>query len=369
MPKLPVYGQRPCVLLTNDDGPPCTSSPNIYGFCRLLQERLGWDVRVVIPDCQKSWVGKAYAISEIISVSYFYPLAPDGLNGEICTQSRPLRDGESMEWVLLSGTPATCANIALHNLYPGEIDLVISGPNHGRNCSTAFALSSGTLGAALAAALSIPIPGPSTSSISLHEHHIPAIALSYGVVERPVPDITTRLAHEVSLEVIERLWENWGHEDQGEKLVQVYSINVPLVESQLQKDKRRICWTSMRRNAYGQLFKSTQLEPSLNWWKQKKLSDGSAASTTSSAGPGALPSDPATPVDTGQTPEQTKFHFAPAMAPLLTPSRDNLPFGTDAWAFAEGFIGVTPLRAEFAGLTDVSSIGGPDSYAGKEWSA
>lgn len=26
-------------------------------------------------------------------------------------------------------TPATCANIGLHNLYPGEIDFVISGPN------------------------------------------------------------------------------------------------------------------------------------------------------------------------------------------------------------------------------------------------
>lgn len=26
-------------------------------------------------------------------------------------------------------TPATCSNIAIHHLYPGEIDLVISGPN------------------------------------------------------------------------------------------------------------------------------------------------------------------------------------------------------------------------------------------------
>lgn len=26
-------------------------------------------------------------------------------------------------------TPATCSNIALHNIYPGEIDLVLSGPN------------------------------------------------------------------------------------------------------------------------------------------------------------------------------------------------------------------------------------------------
>lgn len=41
--------------LQNDDGPPSASSPNIYGFAKLLKERLGWEVKVVIPDCQKSW--------------------------------------------------------------------------------------------------------------------------------------------------------------------------------------------------------------------------------------------------------------------------------------------------------------------------
>jgi 5'/3'-nucleotidase SurE len=45
------------------------------------------------------------------------------------------------DYVLLEGTPSTCTNVALHNLYPGEIDLVISGPNFGRNTSTAFTLS------------------------------------------------------------------------------------------------------------------------------------------------------------------------------------------------------------------------------------
>jgi tubulin--tyrosine ligase len=39
----------------NDDGPPSPSSPNIYSFAKALKDTLGWDVRVVIPDCQKSW--------------------------------------------------------------------------------------------------------------------------------------------------------------------------------------------------------------------------------------------------------------------------------------------------------------------------
>ena len=102
-------------------------------------------------------------------------------------------------------TPATCANVALHNLYPGEIDLVvctclpflsylivnpiqISGPNFGRNTSgwllqsyqqeavsswftAAFSLSSGTIGAAMSAALS----------------RTRAIAISYGSVLHPTP--------------------------------------------------------------------------------------------------------------------------------------------------------------------------------------
>jgi hypothetical protein len=50
-----------------------------------------------------SRVGKAYAISDIITVSYFYPLGPDGLAGDISEVSRPLKDVETMEWVLVSG--------------------------------------------------------------------------------------------------------------------------------------------------------------------------------------------------------------------------------------------------------------------------
>lgn len=86
-----------------------------------------------------SRVGKAYAISDIIQASYFYPrgmltemspiracattklpqipctdqkfqavsvlisLDPDGLEGDICETPRPLKEGEEAEWILLSG--------------------------------------------------------------------------------------------------------------------------------------------------------------------------------------------------------------------------------------------------------------------------
>ncbi|EIW70773.1 hypothetical protein TREMEDRAFT_68211 [Tremella mesenterica DSM 1558] len=351
MTPLPTYGSSPVVLLTNDDGPPSSSSPNIFEFSKLLQSVLGWQVKVVIPDCQKSWVGKAYAISEVVAVRYFYPSEPDGLKGEISTIRRPLKEGESMEWVLISGTPASCTNIALHNLYPGEIDLVISGPNHGRNSSAAFSLSSGTLGAALAAALSVPLPGPS-SGPSLHIDHIPSIAISYGVVDRPIPPRAIELAHEAAVEVCKRLWDDWGYESLNpRRRVQVYSVNIPLVEDKLETINRKVCWATMWRNTYGGLFKPNVTA------KTNLRSNRSAPpqlSTTASAGPGAMPisekEEPATPVeDTGLT-----FHFAPDLKPLLFTPIDQLPVGTDAWAFAMGYVTVTPISAEFSGLSIIS---------------
>ncbi|WWC61725.1 5'/3'-nucleotidase SurE [Kwoniella dejecticola CBS 10117] len=392
MPRLQTYRDRPVVLLTNDDGPPCASSPNIFSFCKLLQSRLGWDVRVVIPDTQKSWVGKAYAISDVISASYFYPLEPEGLTGEVTTRPRPLKEGETMEWVLLSGTPATCTNIALHNLYPGEIDLVVSGPNHGRNSSTAFALSSGTLGAALAGALSTPIPGPSSGAASLHIEHIPCIAVSYGVVTRPVTARVMELATDAAVDVCERLSEDWGYDEDHEKgrhLVQVYSVNIPLVEGDLEKDRRQTAWTNMWRNAYGRLFKATTLtqaeyDPGDNHNQQKSSSSSSpaenqpqnnqippSASTTSTAGPGASPTPapnkttPSSPRTEPASDGQLRFHFAPDMRPLLSPPLDSLPVGSDAWAFAKGYISVTPLRAQFAGLIEGGYGFGSEEKEGK----
>ncbi|GMK59561.1 hypothetical protein CspeluHIS016_0801670 [Cutaneotrichosporon spelunceum] len=74
MAPVPTLGKRPVVLLTNDDGPPSDHSPNIFQFAKQLIKDLGWEVRVVIPDGQRSWVGKGFAINQIISATFFYPL-------------------------------------------------------------------------------------------------------------------------------------------------------------------------------------------------------------------------------------------------------------------------------------------------------
>lgn len=79
-----------------------------------------------------------------------YIALKDG-EGEISEISRPLKEGEIAEWILLDGvcflyrlsvehsaftlccllqTPATCANIGLHNLYHEDIDLLVSERSH-----------------------------------------------------------------------------------------------------------------------------------------------------------------------------------------------------------------------------------------------
>ncbi|KAL7421761.1 hypothetical protein Q5752_003532 [Cryptotrichosporon argae] len=377
MSALKTYKERPVVVLTNDDGPPSDHSPNIYAFAHGLAG-LGWDVRVVVPSTQKSWVGKAYAISDVIELAYFYPLGPDGRTGEISPISRPLKDGETMEWILLNGTPATCANIALHNLYPGEVDLVVSGPNHGRNSSTAFALSSGTIGAALGASLAVPVPGPASDpSASLHTTHMPAIAVSFGVVKRPVPDRVNELAQAAAVDVVKRLFDDWGFEDAARtRPVPVYSVNIPLVERDLVEENRKVCWTRLWRNTYGRLFEPTSMqatsydpsdhvreganEPEL---KQTSGTAGPAAFETPAASGAASPARPPAP---------RRFKFAPDLGPALNPDPATLPVGTDAWAFAKGYISVTPVVAEYSTLGVGGSGFGSDPVgdaplAGRLW--
>ncbi|PFH54497.1 hypothetical protein AMATHDRAFT_71 [Amanita thiersii Skay4041] len=327
------------VLLTNDDGPPSPhDSPYILGLYHHLISHLGnlfvisffaifpslstgCNVKVVLPSTQKSWIGKAFHIKEVTKGWYFYP-KHDG-QGEIAAKSRPLKDNEIAEWILLDGTPATCANVALHNLYPGQIDLVISGPNLGRNTSAALSLSSGTLGAALSASLS------KTRSI----------ALSYGTVRHPIPTSYFEPAHALSCRIIQHLWDHWGKDEGGLRNgeVDLYSINIPMIEGLLSEQGLTICWTSMWRNSYGRLFMN--------------VSHTVIKQSMSAAGPDALDNDD------GSLPNQlTKhdesgdllFQFSPDISATISPALSSLPVGSDGWALQQGWVSVTPLRASFA---------------------
>ncbi|EJD47666.1 sure-like protein [Auricularia subglabra TFB-10046 SS5] len=291
-------------LLQNDDGPPGPESPFIFGFSQFLQKELNWDVRVVVPSSQKSWIGKAFHIKEDIQGRYYYPRLPDG-HGETSPSSRPLKEDEVAEWILFDGTPATCANIALHNLYKDEIDLVISGPNLGRNTSSAFALSSGTIGAAMSGALS----------------GVRSIALSYGIFLKHTPLELHAPAHALGVAIVRRLWEAWG--TPAVPAAELYSVNIPMIEALGDGAPLRVCWTRMWRSRYGQLFDSQVPVASAN--EQETL--------------GATPED---------APQPLLFKFAPHFEGLVRPRIEDLPYGTDAWAVHSGHVSVTPLQAAFA---------------------
>jgi len=248
-------------------------------------------------------------------------------NGETSITSRPLKYSEVAEWILLDGTPSTCANVALHNIHPEQIDLVISGPNLGRNTSSALALSSGTIGAALSSSLS------KTRSI----------AISYATVLHPTPTTFFDPAHILGGRIISHLWHNWG-EDQGglRGEADLYSVNIPLIEGLLDDQGLEICWTRMWRNSYGRLFQAVSTPES-----------GVSKCTVNAAGPDSLSTD-LTSVESsscGPTSDESGdlvFKWSPDMNSLITPSLSTLPPGSDGWAIHKGWVSVTPLRASFA---------------------
>ncbi|KDQ07683.1 hypothetical protein BOTBODRAFT_38579 [Botryobasidium botryosum FD-172 SS1] len=323
------------VLLSNDDGPPGHESPYVYGLY-VKMKSLGWDVKVVIPSSQKSWIGGAHQILGAVNGKFYYPRDPAGM-GETSNISRPLKEGEVGEWILLDATPATCTNIALFNIYPGEIDLVVSGPNFGRNTSTVFSLASGTIGAALSSAVA------GTRSI----------ALSYGTMVHPTPAEWCDPAHELSIKIISKLWSNWGTDELGLRNgeVDLYNVNVPMVESLLREGELEVVWTRMWRNSSNQLFKRLSTE--------EKVQHKVLGTTQNSGSNLHLPSPP--PIDVDAKPGSLGFYFSPKLQGVLHPNMDTLPEGTDAWAIHTGRVSVTPLRAGFAEPGDESMAFGGGS--------
>jgi tubulin---tyrosine ligase len=191
-------------------------------------------------------------------------------------------------------------------------------------------MSSGTVGAAMSAALS----------------RTRAIALSYGNFQYPPPPELIPPANRLSLRIIQALWNDWGrdedtpglshfeleHMDQEKDRVQIqgqtrgmrdgevdlYAINIPIV-SALLDDGMKIVWTRLWRNAYSRLFKQEE----------------SASPTEATLN--------------GQAAEQQPlvFTFSPDWKGLLTPTKDDLPYGTDAWGIHSDMATVTPLKATF----------------------
>jgi len=140
------------ILLTNDDG------YKSAGFLPLLKELSEeFSVVIVVPDREKSWIGKA------ITKKTQVKLKKIKLKG--------------FDIFTINGTPADCVQIGLYNILDSFPKMVISGINQGSNVGHARILSSGTVGAAMEASIegvnalasSLRIPGEIKKKLDLFD--------------------------------------------------------------------------------------------------------------------------------------------------------------------------------------------------------
>lgn len=168
-----------------------------------------------------------------------------------------------------------------------------------------------------------------------------AVAISYGIVVHPTPVEWTQPAHDLGGRIIKHLWHNWGQDECGlrDGEVDLYSVNIPLVEKIVSKEGLNIYWTKMWRNSYGRLFK--QIHPPERSQTQPVVNP---------AGPDA-PTGAKERVDVNSEDDDYApglvFKWGPEMKGLITPSASSLPIGSDGWAIHNGGVSVTALRASF----------------------
>lgn len=169
-----------------------------------------------------------------------------------------------------------------------------------------------------------------------------SIALSYGTVIHPTPNSYLDRAHDLAGRIINHLWCNWGSDDCGLRPgeVDLYSVNIPLIEELLAKGSLKIHWTTLWRNSYGSLFESIS--------GLKKSADRTImlASPDTSKESRVFAEVPEPKITTEFRP--LSFKWSPDIEDLINPGNEILPVGSDGWAIYNGWASVTPLRAAFA---------------------
>lgn len=149
--------------------------------------------------------------------------------------------------------------------------------------------------------------------------------MSYGTVFHPTPTTYFEPAHLLACRILRHLWNNWGRDEGGLRAgeIDLYNVNIPLVEVLLTDEGLKIIWTSMWRNSYGRLFKAVSAE-----------SPTSDHQSPTAAGPDAATANP--PGSETTSADTLAFKFSPAMEGLIHPEESSLPIGSDGWAMFKG---------------------------------
>jgi len=116
------------ILVTNDDGIDARALVPLAGALGAIAQ-----VRVVAPNRERSWTGKA--------ITRHQPLSIEAV------------DRGGVDMFSCSGTPADCVQLGVHTLFEEPPSLVVSGINVGYNHGSAYMQTSGTVGAVLEAHL------------------------------------------------------------------------------------------------------------------------------------------------------------------------------------------------------------------------
>ncbi|KAF2126809.1 sure-like protein [Dothidotthia symphoricarpi CBS 119687] len=330
------------ILITNDDGPPSDqSSPYVHSLVTSLQAQ-GHTISVVLPHTQRSWIGKAHLVGKAVKPTYFRPqplrtTSTGKLTNSGTTHTSPLpAHSTEEEWVLVDSTPASCVQIGLYHYFNdrGPIDLVVSGPNYGRNSTALFSLSSGTVGGAMEAAVC----------------GMKSIALSYAFFDRNHDASIITGASALSAKIIQYLYDNWDPE------THLYSVNVPLVEN---VGDRKVLWTHMLQNKWksGSCFQVVDVPPDADDTpedtenairkQEEKLGKAELRGNTDGVLESETNSGAGTPLDRPHVRYTHKhFKWAPSFKDVYESVEESEP-GNDGWAVAQGYTSVTPLKACF----------------------
>lgn len=209
------------ILLTNDDS---HRSPLLDSVARYLR-KLG-DLTIVVPHHEQSWTGK--------SMTRFKPVHIHTL--ELCGQ----------EAFAVTGTPADCVNVALHNILPHKPDIVVSGINAGYNAGLGFIISSGTVGACFEANLA-DLP-----AIALSQVFDPATRERYIADYMIAPDLVTRFDTQTNVVLDKFLGVLLSDAHRSEVLAApiTWNVNFPFELT----DPKTICHASMGKSRYGACF-------------------------------------------------------------------------------------------------------------------
>lgn len=303
------------ILVTNDDGPPSAqSSPYILPFVKAL-EKNGHTVSVIVPNTQRSWIGKAHVVGQDVQATHYFPPSS---NPETHTEGFSAHDDGSYPWVLVNSTPASCSQLGLSYFFEdrGPIDLVISGPNYGRNSSSLFLLSSGTMGAALEAT----------------QCGYKSVALSFAFYDRSnLPEVVAESCAQ-SVRVCEWLATNakWGDS-------KLYSVNVPVKKGVLDS---KVSWTKVLQNTWGKgaCFQELPREGAVDDAATEEAKLRKQESSVEGGNGAETPKD-------GKW-EHRHFKWAPRFTDVHESVKKAGP-GWDGWAVMEGETSVSALVANY----------------------